>query len=143
MEDAIAKGIARELRSTQLRVTTVRVALLKMLRNSSTPRSVAELLGSLRRQAPNKTTLYRELETLIAAGLVREVQLGERQKRYEAADRPHHHHIVCVDCGKTDDVFVDQDIERHARAVSRATHFKVLDHSLEFSGLCADCNSST
>lgn len=121
-------------------MTRVRVALLTLLTASGAPRSVGELLSSFRRQRPNKTTVYRELETLVQAGLVRAVQLGERQKRYEVTARPHHHHVVCVDCGKTDDVFVDQDMAHHARAVSRSTKFKVLDHSLEFFGLCADCN---
>ena len=131
-----------QLREKHLRVTPIRVALLTALAKSHTPRSVGELLGSLRRLAPNKTTLYRELETLVAAGLVREVQLGERQKRYESAEHPHHHHVVCVDCGKTDDVYVDQDMDRHARAVSRSTRFKVLDHSLEFFGICTNCQTA-
>jgi Fe2+ or Zn2+ uptake regulation protein len=136
----LKRSIVADLRAKELRVTPVRVAVLATLSERDTPVSVPELLRSLKHERPNKTTLYRELERLVAAGLVRQVHLGERQMRYEPADRPHHHHIVCVDCGKTDDVFVDQDIERHTRAVSRSTRFKVLDHTLEFSGLCAACN---
>lgn len=133
------KSVAQQLHNKHLRVTPIRVALLTLLGAGHAPRSVGELLGSLRKHQPNKTTLYRELAALVGVGLVRVVQLGDRSMRYEATSQPHHHHVVCVDCGKTNDVFVDQDIERHARAVSRSTRFKVLNHSLEFFGLCASC----
>jgi len=59
--------------------------------------SVAELKRAVR---VNEVTLYRALEALAAAGLVRR-GVKDRVARYEYAARPHRHHLVCVECGFT------------------------------------------
>jgi len=47
----------------------------------------------------NISTVYRTLELLKRLDLVTETDLGEGRVRYHPADRGHHHHLVCQECG--------------------------------------------
>jgi Fur family ferric uptake transcriptional regulator len=52
-------------------------------------------------------TSYRTLKLLVSAGVLRELDFSEDHKHYELIrnpDEPPHHHIICTDCGKTDDL---------------------------------------
>lgn len=86
-----------ELRRAGSRATPGRVALLRVLEREHAPLTVPHL----HRKLPtfNEVTLYRALDALTAAGLVRKGVGGDRISRYEYAGKPHHHHLVCSDCG--------------------------------------------
>jgi len=49
----------------------------------------------------------------------------------------HRHHFVCVDCGKLIP-FVDDELERAIRRVSRKEGFDVEAHEITLRGYCAD-----
>lgn len=85
-----------ELRQAGSKATPGRLALLRVLEGAHKPLTVKELEKSLRRLNP--VTLYRALESLVQAGLVRRGVSG-RVAHFEYAGKPHHHHMVCVDCG--------------------------------------------
>ena len=67
-------------------------------------------------------SVYRALGALQEAELVRALDLGEGERRYELvhADGEHHHHVVCDDCGDTtpfhDDALERSIAERRAAA---------------------------
>lgn len=130
------------LRDKGERITTVRKALIETLSTSSHPLSVQEILAVLKKKNinANKTTVYRQLELLQYHETVREVRFNDRSARYELAiGDDHHHHLVCIKCRKTEDVSFDEDLERHEKIIMQKNKFKVLQHSLEFFGLCAKC----
>ncbi len=85
-----------ELRQAGSKATPGRLALLGVLEAANKPLTVNELEKSLRRL--NLVTLYRALESLVQAGLVRRGVHG-RVAHFEYAGKPHHHHMVCADCG--------------------------------------------
>lgn len=85
-----------ELRQAGSRATPGRLALLGVLEAARRPLTVKEIEVKLR--ALNPVTLYRALEGLVVAGLVRKGVEG-RVAHFEYAGKPHHHHLVCVDCG--------------------------------------------
>lgn len=85
-----------ELREAGSRVTPGRLALLRVLETARTPLTVKEIETKLR--TLNPVTLYRALESLVVAGLVRR-GIEDRVARFEYAGKPHHHHLVCTDCG--------------------------------------------
>lgn len=85
-----------ELRAAGSRATPGRLALLGELERARRPMTVAELEARL--PALNQVTLYRAVEALAAAGLLRRGMKGG-VAQYEYAARPHHHHLVCTDCG--------------------------------------------
>lgn len=128
------------LAKKQFRSTPVRNALLKIFADGSLL-SVPGLQDTLKELGlkPNKTTLYREIEFLKMNNLVQEVEFGDGKKRYETTTGPHHHHLVCVNCDKIEDVVLQRDVHAFEKKVERTKQFKVLRHSLEFFGLCRVC----
>ncbi|MES2203424.1 MAG: transcriptional repressor [Patescibacteria group bacterium] len=86
-----------ELRAAGSRATPGRLALLEVLESAHRPLTVDEISNKL--PELNVVTLYRALDALALAGLVRSGIGVKRTSHYEYAGRPHHHHLVCTDCG--------------------------------------------
>jgi len=85
-------------------------------------------------------TVYRGLAALETAGLVHSIQM-EGKKHYERADKEHHDHMVCTECGDIRE-FVNPDIEALQENAARANGFKMTGHQLMIFGVCGDCKSA-
>jgi len=85
-----------ELHKVGSRATPGRLSVLKLLEKERTPLTVHAIEKKI--TDLNQVTIYRILETLTKAGLVR-MGLRGRVARFEYAGKPHHHHLVCADCG--------------------------------------------
>lgn len=88
--------------------------------------------------APNKTTVYRELDYLRSHNVIQEIDLGELKKRYELAGH-HHHHLVCTGCESVEEVHLDDHLKEHESRILQEKKFKVTRHMLEFFGICGAC----
>lgn len=129
------------LKTKGYRLTKVRAYTVTALTESPKPLSVGDL-GRIfeQKQFPvNKTTLYREIMFLKDKGLVQEVEFGDGKKRYELTPGKHHHHVICVRCKTVEDVPLQEDFIAQEKRIARETRFKIINHSLEFFGLCANC----
>ena len=109
--------------------------VLTVLEKQKYPVDVSSLVKKL---DVNKTTVYRQLEKYIAEGKIIEVELGDGKKRYELKSLDHHHHLICNTCGKLEDIEFDES--QIMKQVGSKTKFKIEKHSLEFFGICAECN---
>ncbi len=126
------------------RITPIRTALLEILSKSREPKTPHELLAALakRNLAANKTTVYRQLETFLQYNIIREVHFADRTKRYELVNESgHHHHLVCLHCGRIEDVMFPTDLAEQESVIWKKNNFKVLQHSLEFFGVCMSCQT--
>jgi len=126
------------LRKNGLRATPHRLALLGSLATARSPKTAEELRDRLKKI--DLVTVYRNMQSLVSAGLVREVRFKDTTVRYEFADDAHHHHLVCTTCGLIDelpecDLYA---IEKKVLAASRA-FTAINEHSLEFFGTCMAC----
>ncbi len=124
------------------RLTPARQAILKVLGRSPTPQSPQEILHELKKfkLTINKTTVYRQLESLLSRRLIRAIHLGERSVRYELAHGlAHHHHLVCLDCGKITNIFFPTDLKKQEETIWKKNKFEIFEHSLEFFGRCRTC----
>lgn len=128
--------ILKDARKSGLRITPARKAIITFFSESSQPLSAADVLV---RVPVNKTTIYREVETLISHGYLTEVDLGDGIKRYELASRPHHHHLICVECKSVTDVDVSEDFKKQEERIASEEKFNILKHRLEFFGVCKSC----
>lgn len=130
-----------ELRKEGFRITPVRKELLEILALSKKPMSVSDLAKklSLKKIFPNKTTLYRELDFLNEQKLIRPLFLNSSKRMYEITGIGHHHHLMCMKCEKVEDVEMENDLHKYENKLSKKTSFKILNHSLEFFGLCKSC----
>lgn len=114
-----------------------RKAICRALDRSHAPISAEEILDGLK--GVHKTTVYRELGFLESEGLIKKIEFGDGIRRYERSEMEHHHHLICVGCKKVSDIHLEKDLEVQERSIARKTGFKILNHSLEFFGLCAKC----
>lgn len=94
-----------QIRSTGLRSTSARIAVLESLEMRATPVTHAELAADLVPRGFDKATVYRNLIDLTDAGLVSRSELGDHVWRFELRREsdPHngeHPHFLCVDCGE-------------------------------------------
>ena len=51
-----------------------------------------------------------------------------------------HHHLVCMECGKVEEIEEDLLPEVENR-VENEFNFKILDHRLTFHGVCSECQA--
>jgi len=139
-----AESLLATLRAAGHRITKVRRAVLHIFETVSEPPSADELISALRRRklVVNKTTVYRELDFLLAQRLIREIDLLEGKKRYELIDGSHHHHLVCLECRTIRCIEMDNDLDAVERDLLKRVGFQVKSHSLEFFGVCADCRKA-
>ena len=85
----------------------------------------------------SRASVYNVLHSLRSSGLVREVVAGNAVTRYDANTSPHHH-FVCQDCGRIEDVAWDA-----ARVSSDGLSGRTVDcYEVIFHGRCAACKSS-
>jgi len=131
------------------RWTIPREEIFNILVRTQEHMSAKEIYASLHRSHPEigLTTVYRTLELLSKAGLVRRVFAGDGQVRFEykkGDHSDHHHHLICTVCGK---IMNYRDFEKEELDLVRKTEdilsrkhgFLIRDHNIEFLGLCKDC----
>ncbi|WP_026689234.1 Fur family transcriptional regulator [Alteribacter aurantiacus] len=81
-------------------------------------------------------TIYRNLSLFSELGILEETELeGEKKFRFACSTNDHHHHLICVDCGKTKHV---HSCPMDAFEES-AGDFQITGHKFEIYGYCGDC----
>jgi Fe2+ or Zn2+ uptake regulation protein len=138
LELTIKKG----LRATGRRMTRTRQAVLGLLEETRQPLCATEIFAQLHQKkvSIDLVTVYRTLHVLKELGLVVQLDLHqEGLSRYELKEgRKHHHHIRCQACGHIADLLLCP-LRKVTKLIERQTQFIVDDHTLEFTGLCPEC----
>jgi Fur family ferric uptake transcriptional regulator len=132
-----------------LRWTLPREMVLDVLSKTSGHLSGEDIYMSIHQKcnAVGLATVYRTLELLTDIGIVRKFEFGDGKSRYELVEnkmKGHHHHLVCIRCGKVIDYneFIDKDkdfIEELEKELSKKYKFQITSHEVYFYGLCQDC----
>lgn len=130
-------AIAQIIKEKGQRFTSQKREVLRALEDK--PQTVLEILASvkLKKKSVDKATVYRILTSFKELGLVHEINLGDRETRYELQHDKHHHHLICENCGSIDDIMLHEDIL--LTEVQKQSSFKIKKHSLEFFGTCKKC----
>ena len=123
-----------------MRNTAAAGVVAELLRASPTPLSLRELHQLVCARLPRTafSTTFRVVGRLEDERQVHRVDWRERGSRFEWAGRPHHHHLVCGECGHTVDID-DRDLGFDERRIESRTGFRVDHHSIELEGTCPDC----
>ena len=120
------------------RRTSQRAALLKAIEQAGRPLAPQEALELARPGARGLgiATVYRNLKSLAARGVLKAVSLpGESTARYEVCGKAHHHHFHCRLCHQVYEV--NGCPGNITPLVPRG--FLMEDHEVVLYGLCADC----
>ncbi len=124
------------------RQTKVRQKIRAILAETRHPLSAQDIIKKLQqlKLSVNKTTVYRQLTNLEKEQLIVAVQFDDRNRRYEIFDqKKHHHHAVCLDCGKVEDLVVPENFSLIEKEISGKHSFLITRHALEFFGYCRRC----
>jgi Fe2+ or Zn2+ uptake regulation protein len=140
--------IAHQLRTRGLRATAPRREVLRFLRGHGEHLTAADILHALRRarRPVSIATLYQNLRTLSAHGLLKRFAGPDGVMRYDINPGAHHH-LVCERCGRIADVEIagEQAVRPvPAREPGRRglAGWRVRLRHVEFRGLCPDCRAA-
>ena len=138
-----AEQIIGALKGRGRRITPRRKAVIGAFAASREPISAAQVAASFKRKRikADKTTIYREIEFLVAEGVLNQLHFDERSKRYELRTDEHKHHLICTGCSKVEDAVLNHDLDAVERSLTKQKKFKDQSHSLEFYGLCETCQN--
>lgn len=132
------KKVGNTVRKNQ---TRGKRAVLAFISASHGPLSMAAIETGVKKEGLNQSTVYRIVNALIIEGTVREVMISPEKRYIELAGSGDHHHVVCLSCGKIEELAgcVTEGIEK--KALKNTSTFKTIDrHSLEFFGMCIACS---
>ena len=133
-------SLSDQLKDISLKVTDQRKAILSIFSEISQPLDVEDIKLLLKKKniLADQATIYRILKTFSEKSIVRKISLHEGKTHYELADRPHHHHIVCISCGTILDI-EECGIDSMEREIEKKTGFTIQSHSFELFGKCSKC----
>ncbi|AJY77610.1 Fur family transcriptional regulator [Paenibacillus beijingensis] len=139
--------VKRKLAETGHKLTMQREATMRVLIEHEEAHMTAEdVYMHLKQTCPDigLATVYRTLELLSEIQIVEKVNFGDGAARFDlrSSDRAHHHHhMICRECGQVEEIHEDWLLAMESR-VEREYGFTVIDHRLDFQGICASCRSA-
>lgn len=131
------------LREAGHRVTNQRVLILDAVCEGDGHTTVGQIYARTRSKdrSIDRSTIYRTLKLFVELGLVVSADTGAGELVYEISKPKQHHHLVCRQCGKEQEVG-QQVMQAMFEQVQREYQFQVdTDHMILF-GLCSNCRSA-
>ena len=139
--ESVFTDTAHLLRQQGIYVTAQRLAVMRVVgaRPHATAdqvlADVCDAIGSMSRQS-----VYDTVNTLSDLGLLRRIQPAGSAARYETRINDNHHHVICRECGRVEDV--DCAIgDRPCLAASDHHGFDIDEAEVIYWGNCPDCLS--
>lgn len=135
--------VYQRMKDEDVKMTAQRQLIVKLLVKHQDRHPSADELHQLVRDVDpdvGLATVYRTLDLLERLDLVQSLNLGDGRARYELASGVHrHHHLLCIECGKIEEV--DEDLLGAVEeAVLSRAGFTVVDHELKLYGVCCACS---
>lgn len=132
--------LAPRLSAAGERVTRQRLLVAKTLAAADQQLSAQELYDRLRPDHPElgRATVFRVLEALVSVGAARRLERPGHVYAYVSCDPRHHHHLVCSQCGRVEEIG-ERFVAELTDSVSENYGFAIADATLDFYGLCATC----
>ena len=124
----------------EFRITRQRRVILEEVQRAHSHPNAGEIYEMVRRRLPRISlgTVYRNLEALAERGMLRKLELGGTQRRFDA-DLYAHQHIRCLLCGRVDNVQVDLPTE--VTEPGRVQGYEVTGCEIEYLGVCPACQT--
>lgn len=131
------------LQSRSKRITQQRRTLVDFIFSRHDHFDADELIASLgdrnEGERISRPTVYRTLNELVEAGLLRKMTLSGRAVYEHDYGYPQHDHLYCQICDKLIE-FSSDELHDIRDAVAREHNFRVTSHRLIITGVCQDCS---
>lgn len=130
------------LKNNTLKFTKQREVILKTLYERSEHFTPEDLHILLKHSYPQLNigiaTVYRTLNLLEESQMVTSISFGVAGKKFELANKPHHDHMICKNCGTIIE-FHNDKIEQLQLEIAQTHDFKITSHLMQLRGLCKKC----
>ena len=134
---------AEFLQSKGKRITQQRRLLVDHVFERHDHFDAEELIINLTQQSEgrkvSRPTVYRTLNELFDAGLLRRMNLRGRAVYEHDYGYPQHDHLHCTICDKLIE-FQSAELKNICDAAARENNFRVTGHRLIITGVCSDCS---
>lgn len=133
--------LCAQLREQGRRVTPQRRAIIQVLLESNGTHPTAErIFTRVQSSMPDMSpaTVYNTLRELTEIGVLLELDLGLGERLYDL-NTADHAHLVCLECGRVEDVKHDHELP--VISLEQAREFQVVGCDLIFRGYCPACVS--
>ncbi|MBI5975334.1 Fur family transcriptional regulator [Staphylococcus canis] len=147
MEERLNR-VKQQLQQSSYKLTPQREATVRVLiENEADHLSAEDVYLKVKEKAPEigLATVYRTLELLAELKVVDKVSFGDGVSRFDLrkeGSKHFHHHLVCMECGRVDEIEEDL-LPQVEERVENEFNFKILDHRLTFHGICKDCQNKS
>jgi Fe2+ or Zn2+ uptake regulation protein len=125
-----------DVMKTILRMTHQREVILDEMGKCKGHPTADVLYERIKKKLPriSLATVYRNLEILSEAGMIRKLEISGRQKRFDRL-LDQHHHIYCVQCHRVDNLKVETVSPDSAAEIG----YRISGCRIEFFGICPEC----
>ncbi|RKY08659.1 MAG: hypothetical protein DRP66_04060 [Planctomycetota bacterium] len=141
MEDRTKHKVEQLLKSARLRRTKARSDILGALLEAHQPLTREQISERIGACAPNKVTIYRAMETFVAADIVHKAFVQDRTWYFELSHHcttdQCHPHFSCTSCGRTDCLH-----ELSIPMTADSGGYIIQHQRVQLEGLCPKCSKS-
>jgi Fur family transcriptional regulator, peroxide stress response regulator len=134
------EAIIQKIRENGHKITPQRLAIVKILAESKAHPSVENIHVEIKNDFPTMSlaTVYRNIILIKSYGEVLELGFPDGSNRYDGNKPYPHPHVICIKCKKIVDPDLDS-LDEMKEEVESETNFKILNHRLDFFGICSNC----
>jgi Fur family peroxide stress response transcriptional regulator len=128
-----------KLKNLNFRLTPQRLAVLKILAASKGHPSAERTYEKVKKTFPTTSlaTIYKTIALLKEVHEVLEIRVTE-SSRFDGNKPYPHPHMICLKCKKIQEPDLI-GLEKLTEQATQLTGFKILDHRLDFFGICPEC----
>lgn len=132
--------LCAQLKAQGRRITPQRRAIIRVLLENGAHPTAEQVLTRVRDTMPDLSpaTVYNTLHELVEIGALQELHLGLGERHYHITTTDHAH-LVCLRCGRVEDV--PQDCEALVLPREHTHGFQLVDCNVVFRGYCPACAS--
>jgi len=134
--------MVKKLKENECRITPQRLAILKILAFSEGHPSIENIYEQVKVDFPTTSlaTVYKTLTLMKKLDEVLEIGFADGSNRYDGNKPYPHPHLICINCRKIVDPGLTT-LTDMTQQLAQDTGFRIVNHRLDFFGICPDCQN--